>query len=327
MASAKHFDVLGLGCAAVDDILYVEQYPRADAKVRVLRRERHCGGLTATALVAAARLGAKCAFAGTLGFDDGSEFVLETMRREGIEVCHAVRRKDAGPVRSTIVVDEAKHTRNVFADVNDVRGADARLPAREVIKSSRVLLIDHFGMAGNIRAARIARSAGIPVVSDFENHEEPGFSELLALVDHPIFSQRMAEALTGEKDAGRAAAKLWNNERAVVVVTCGGRGAWFVGCAEEPRHVPAFKLNAVDTTGCGDVFHGAYAAALARGRSAEECVRFAAAAAALKALTHGGQNGIPSRKVVENFLRTHGARGSRFNRERSADRRVREVTR
>src|ERR1043165_5224 len=97
MARRKQFDVLGLGCAAVDDILYVEQYPRADAKVRVLRRERHCGGLTATALVAAARLGAKCAFAGTLGFDEGSEFVLETMWRESIDVRHAVRRKDAGP--------------------------------------------------------------------------------------------------------------------------------------------------------------------------------------------------------------------------------------
>src|SRR5215212_2439199 len=100
MGRPKQFDVIGLGCAAVDDILYVERYPRADAKVRVLRRERHCGGLTVTALVAAARLGARCAFAGTLGFDDGSEFVLEKMRREGVDVRYAVRREDAGPVRS-----------------------------------------------------------------------------------------------------------------------------------------------------------------------------------------------------------------------------------
>src|ERR1044071_3929876 len=82
----KKLDVLGLGCAAVDDIFYVEQYPPPDAKIHVLKRERHCGGLTATALVAAARLGARCAFAGTLGYDEGSEFVLETFRREGVDV-------------------------------------------------------------------------------------------------------------------------------------------------------------------------------------------------------------------------------------------------
>src|SRR5687768_16304876 len=133
MASRKQFDVLGLGCAAVDDILYVEQYPAADQKVYVLRRERHCGGLTATALVAAARLGAKCAFAGTLGFDEGSQFVLETLRRERVNIDHVVRKQGAGPVRSTIIVDERRGTRNIFADVADVRGADEKRPGREVI--------------------------------------------------------------------------------------------------------------------------------------------------------------------------------------------------
>src|ERR1043165_5428249 len=119
MARRKQFDVLGLGCAAVDDILYVKQYPPADAKIHVLRRERHCGGLTATALVAAARLGAKCAFAGTLGYDEGSEFVLQTFRREGVNVEHVVRRKDAAPVLSVIVVDENRGTRNIFALIDD----------------------------------------------------------------------------------------------------------------------------------------------------------------------------------------------------------------
>src|SRR5215213_6532678 len=102
----KRFDVLGLGCAAVDDILYVEQYPPADAKIHVLRRERHCGGLTATALVAAARLGARCAFAGTLGKDEPSEFVLNALKEEGVDVRHAIHRSNAGPVQSTIIVDE-----------------------------------------------------------------------------------------------------------------------------------------------------------------------------------------------------------------------------
>ena len=305
MARRKQFDVLGLGCAAVDEILYVEQYPRADAKIRVLRRERHCGGLTATALVAAARLGAKCAFAGTLGFDEGSKFVLETLRRERVDVRHVVRRRDSGPVRSVIIVDERRGTRNVFASLDDVHGADAKRPVREVIESSRVLFIDHFGIAGNIRAARIARAASVPIVSDLENGSAPDFLELLALVDHPIFSQRMAEELTGEKDPRRAAAKLAGKGRAVIV-TCGKSGVWFSVQGEKSRRIPAFAVKAVDTTGCGDVFHGAYAAALAQNTALEGCIRFASAAAALKATQHGGQAGIPTRAIVEKFLQRHG---------------------
>jgi len=300
----RRFDVLGLGCAAVDDILYVGQYPPADAKIHVRRRERHCGGLTATALVAAARAGAKCAFAGTLGFDEGSEFVLETFRRERVDVRHAIRRKNAGPVRSVIIVDEGAGTRNIFADVNAVRGAHPKQPPRAVIESSRVLFIDYFGMAGNLRAARIARRAGVAIVSDLERTTAPSIRSLVPLIDHPIFSRRAAEELTGESDPAAAAAKIWNDSRAVVIVTCGEEGLWFISHEHRtPRHVPAFPVNAVDTTGCGDVFHGAYAAALARGLPLEERIRFAAATAALKATQHGGQSGIPPRRAVETFLR------------------------
>jgi sugar/nucleoside kinase (ribokinase family) len=304
MALQKQFDVLGLGCTAVDDILYVEQYPPADAKIHVLRRERHCGGLTATALVAAARLGAKCAFAGTLGFDDGSDFVLETFRREGVNARHVVRQKNAGPVRSVIIVDEKVRTRNIFACVNDSRGAHPTQPAREVIESARVLFIDYFGIAGNLRAARIARSAGVPIVSDLERTQLPRMKSLIALIDHPVFSCRAAGELTGESRPERAAARIWNDLRAAVVVTCGEKGAWFVSSDyRTPQHVPAFSVNAIDTTGCGDVFHGAYAAALASGMAVEERIRFASAAAALKATRHGGQAGTPSRATVERFLR------------------------
>jgi ribokinase len=302
MARRKQFDVLGLGCAAVDEILYVDQYPHADAKIRVLRRERHCGGLTATALVAAARLGAKCAFAGTLGFDEGSEFVLETFRREGVNTRHTVRRQGAKPVQSVVIVDERSRTRNVFAYVDETLGADAKLPLREVVESSRVLLIDHFGIAGNIRAARIARRAAVPVVSDLENQEAPRFVELLGLIDHPIFSRRMAEILTLENHPARAAKKLRDGLGVNVIVTCGGQGVWCATAIGEAFHFAAFRVKAIDTTGCGDVFHGAYAAALARGTGMEERIHFASAAAALKATQHGGQAGIPTRPVVERFL-------------------------
>ncbi len=300
------YDILGLGCAAVDELIYVSAYPPADAKTRVLRRERHCGGLTATALVAAARLGAQCAFAGVLGEDNASRFVLDTLQREGIDVSHAVCRAGAKPIDSVIVVDEARRTRNVFFDVENVVGADAKLPSRAFIESARVLFVDNFGLAGMIRAARIARAAGIPVVADFEGHAASRFAELLALVDHLILSETFAIKLTGARDSATAAAKLWQRGRSAVVMTCGERGSYFLdSTTKSPQHLPAFKVKAIDTTGCGDVFHGAYAAALARGLPLVERIRFASAAAALKATQHGGQAGIPTLNTVNKFLKQH----------------------
>jgi hypothetical protein len=155
--AAAEFDVLGLGCVAVDDLLYVPEYPPPDAKVRVRRRERQCGGLTATALVAAARLGARCAYAGTLGPDADSEFVVECFRREGIDVTHLARRPDARPIHSTILVDEVRHTRNIFFDLTGSVGRGADAPPEEVLRATRVLYVDHYGIEGMTRAARVAR--------------------------------------------------------------------------------------------------------------------------------------------------------------------------
>jgi ribokinase len=303
MENSGHIDVLGLGCVAIDDLLYVEEYPPADAKRQVRRRERQCGGLTATALVAAARLGARCAYAGVLDEDEASRFVLDAFRREGIDVRHVVRRPGARPIHSTIIVDETRHTRTIFFDLAGAAGADPDAPAEEVIQSARVLYVDHFGIEGMTRAARVARAAGRAVVADLERNEWPGFAGLLSLVDHLIVSREFAQKLTGTEDPGRAVVQLALAGRQAAVVTCGPQGCWYLGeSGGSPCHQPAFCVPTVDTTGCGDVFHGAYAAALARQLPLPERVRFASAAAALKAMRPGGQAGIPSWSAVEAFL-------------------------
>jgi sugar/nucleoside kinase (ribokinase family) len=297
-------DVLGLGCVAVDDLLYVSEYPPADAKVRVRRRDRQCGGLTGTALVAAARLGARCAFAGVLGDDADSHFVLDCFQSEGIDTGTVVVRPGARPIRSTIIVDETQHTRTIFFDLAGSTGADPEAPAAEVITSSRVLYVDHYGIEGMTRAARLARAAGCAVVADLERDEWPGFDGLLELVDHLIVSREFACRRTGAANAADAVDRLGADRRAAVVVTCGADGCWYRGeGGTTVRHQPAFAVPVADTTGCGDVFHGAYAAALARGATLQERLRFACAAAALKAMHPGGQAGIPTREAALEFLR------------------------
>jgi sulfofructose kinase len=127
---------------------------------------------------------------------------------------------------------------------------------------------------------------------------------LLGFVDHLIVPQTFAEQVTGQSDPARAARKLWTEGREVVIVTCGEEGCWYVerSTSDSPQHQPAFRVAAADTTGCGDVFHGAYASALVRNLRLPERVRFASATAALKATRTGGHAGIPSRSEVEDFV-------------------------
>jgi sugar/nucleoside kinase (ribokinase family) len=300
------FDILGLGATAVDDLIYVESYPAADSKVPIGRQERQGGGLTGTALVAAARMGARCQYAGGLGSDDFSRFVQR--RLEGVGLDYLDRRDNGGPVHSIIVVDESRGTRTIFCYAKGAARARAGWPPEEVIRAARVLFVDHFGIEGMVRAARLARAAGIPVVADFESPAgDDAFAELVALADHPVTPLAFAQRWTGRQQPGDAAQAMWNATRQAVVVTCGADGCWYVG-ADDPRlarHQPAMRVAAIDTTGCGDVFHGAYAAGLAQGMDLPDRVRFASAAAALKATGRGGQTAIPSRAAVDRFLKEY----------------------
>jgi ribokinase len=304
------YDILGFGAVAVDELLYVDEYPPPERKVRVHRQLRQCGGLTGTALVAAARLGARCAYVGVLGDDELSRFAIDSLEREGIDLDHRVSQANARPAHSTIIVDETHKTRTIFASIGEAIGADPQLPPADLIRWARVLLVDHHGLEGTLRAVRIARESGVHVVADFERNPGPPFPTLLAMVDYLVISERFARELTGDLQSPvqRLLPQLWSPDRRVVVVTCGADGGWFQvgGPTGAVARYPAFPVEVVDTTGCGDVFHGAYAVGVAEGQDVPECVRFASAVAALKATQRGGQAGCPTRAVVEAFLSQRG---------------------
>jgi sulfofructose kinase len=171
-----------------------------------------------------------------------------------------------------------------------------------------MIYVDHYGIEGMIRAARIAHDAGAIVFGDLERDEWPGYAELEGMVDHLVVNQAFAQRRTGFADPAAAAERLLIAGRKAVVVTCGVAGSWWVsGETRKVDHQPAFEVPVVDTTGCGDVFHGAYGAALVRGLPVAECVQFASAAAAIKAMSPGAQRGSPSWAQVEAFLDRDGA--------------------
>ena len=296
----KRWDVLGLGCAAVDDAIYVERFPAGDTKIRVRHRQRRVGGLTTAALLTGARMGGSCAYAGKLGNDELSTVVLDELQRTGVDVSPVVHVDEGSPIHAIVVLGDADHTRTIFAYNDGSLGAHGALPPAEVIEATRVLFVDTYGVAGQLRAARIARAAGIPIVADFERGEGPHFEELLALVDHLILSQHFACSWTGSDSPQQALQHLWTPQRAAVVVTAGEQGCWLLD-AEGVHHQPAFAVEVQDTNGCGDAFHGAWAVALAQGQPPRECARIASAVAALKA-TQPGLTGVPPLAEVHAFM-------------------------
>jgi sulfofructose kinase len=293
------WDILGVGSATVDDLLFVPAFPQPDTKNRLSRVERHGGGLVATALVAAARLGTRAAFAGMLGYDDVSGWIEADLAREGVDVTPVVQRESSRPIHAFIIVEQGTGRRTILYTMSGQTGADAELPDAETITQARVLFIDDVGSDHSLRAGQIAREAGMPVVADFEWTENEA---LIALPDHLIVSERFAARVTGASDPVEAARRLWHSDRVAVVITCGEAGCWYLSEQSQPIHQPSIPVEVVDTTGCGDVFHGAYAATLTWGLPLPERVRFATAAAALKATKAGGRQGIPTRSQVEALL-------------------------
>jgi sugar/nucleoside kinase (ribokinase family) len=300
------WDVLGLGIVAVDDLFYVARFPEPDTKRPMLAERRQGGGLTGTALVAAARLGARAAYCGVMGEDDLAAFTLAELTREGVDCSIVARQPGARPIHAVIIVEQTTGQRTILFTHEGFVAPTPDSISEELIASCRVLMMDGYAGAGGVRAAQIARRLGIPFVADIERLEEPATLALFELADHLIIGAETAAQATGARDPAAAAAILARSGRACCAVTAGALGCWYAeaGGRFKPsvRHFPAFSVPVVDTTGCGDVFHGAYAAALARGERIERAIQVATAAAGMKATQPGGRAGIPTWAAVEAFL-------------------------
>lgn len=297
----KVWDVLGIGNAAVDELIYLDRFPQPDMKMAVRDVQRQGGGLVATALVAAARQGANAAFCSLIGSDELSTFTLEELAREHVDCSPCIPSESGVPYHAWILVDVAEHTRTILYQHGKVEPPLDAI-TETLISRCKVLFIDHHVPYAGLKAAKIARSLGIPVVADFEVDGIPGLDELLANIDHLVLGSAYARRLTGKHDLVDVIKSLSSPDRSSCVITAGDQGCWYSESGGEIRHFPAFQVEVADTTGCGDVFHGVYAFAIAQGKTVSQAVEVASAAAAIKAGFPGGRAGIPQRQQVEQFL-------------------------
>jgi ribokinase len=296
------WDVLGLGVVTVDDLLYVDDFPDPNSKMEIRSEQRQGGGLTATAVVAAARSGARTAFLGVLGDDDLSCFAVAELEREGVDCSTISRCSGARPVHARIIVEMGNGRRTILFTREGAVYPSADEIDVALSRGFRILLVDPVPGDAAVHAATRAHAAGIVVVADVENVAPPSAQFLLEKADHLIIGVEAGRRATGFESPAEITVALSGRGRACSAVTAGEAGCWYSERGGRVMHVPALKVVAVDTTGCGDVFHGAYAAALARGEPAGQAIRVANAAAGLKATRPGGRAGIPDRAAVDCVL-------------------------
>ena len=299
----KNFDLVGFGICSVDFLGVVEKYPAPGEKIPMTAFAKQGGGLTGTALVAAARLGVKTAYIGKLGEDEYSRFVLEEFQHDGVNVDQVVFAEGAQPPVAFIHVEQNSGERRIARYWKEFDLQPKEIAA-EVIRNSRMLFLEHHFVEAGIFAARLSKQAGGLVVVDAERNAA-GFEPILHAADYVIVSQNFAAQQTGSADPEQSASRLQQKYGGIIVVTAGESGA-FCRTPENTFYQPAFPVEVVDTTGAGDVFHGAFMAGLIEHWPLPKILEFASAVAAMKCRGLGGRAMIPNRREAEAFLKESG---------------------
>jgi len=299
--SAYNLDVLAIGTAAYDFSLFVDAFPRENSKAEVYDMVEAGGGPAANAAYLGSLWGARCGFAGLLGDDYYGSRIRGEFQSVGTDLSLTETRPGHATPVSFIVVNTRTGSRTIV-NRKAPHGCLELPPERLTAFSPRVLLLDgHEPPASSTMLAAFPQATSMLDAGSLR----PGTQQMAGSVDYLVASERFALQITGLKDlAGpdqrqqclsglRTVAK----PGAVIVVTMGERGLIYddLGVC---RHLPAYAVRAVDTTGAGDVFHGAFAYALVRGCPLADTLKLASLAAALSVRERGGRRSIPSLEAV-----------------------------
>jgi sulfofructose kinase len=295
------FAAVSFGYNSCDFLCLLERFPEADGKTAMRAFDRQGGGQAATAAATVARLGLRARYLGVFGDTPEGAFARETLVAQGVDVEHCRIAPNTQNQIAVIWVDLVTGTRTIAHHREPGLAVMSGAWPREMVTAGSVLMLDCHHLPASIQMARWAREEGIPVLLDAGKVQD-GVEELLAWTDYILCDAKFPAAVTGSTDIRDALAVLQRESgAAVVAATLGVDGA--VALANGTwLQAPAFPVDVVDSTGAGDVWHGAFAAGLVCGLALEEILRFASGAAALKCRSLGGRSGIPDREELNRFL-------------------------
>ncbi|HNT75034.1 MAG TPA: PfkB family carbohydrate kinase [Anaerolineae bacterium] len=304
-----HPPIIGLGMACLDILIRLKDMPTWERGARLNAMAIEGGGPVATALVAAARLGVPTGFVGTYGSDRLGQIKLQTLLEHGLDVSRALQRP--GPDDQVVLVHvHAETGERVFSGTHYAQ----RRPLtpdeldREYLTAADYLHLDGMHADAALEAARWMHEAGKTVMLDGSATRGPVSEKMRALVgaaDILICGTGFGPALTGLSDLWDAGAAILDMGPRIVVQTEGKDGSYTV-TRDERFHVPTFDVDVVDTTGAGDVFHGAYLVGLLHGWDLHTVAVFSTAVSALKCTQLSGRRGIPTYEETLAFLRQRG---------------------
>jgi sulfofructose kinase len=302
-ASAGARAILCAGIIVLDEIFQVERFPVPETKAPAHGFFAVNGGCAANAAVAVARLGGRATLAGPLGGPAGDDAngdrVLTALAREQVD-CAGCRRVDGLSTPLSAILVDAQGERIIVTHRD--RRLDAARPAdaAALVASVDAVLADNRFPEFVRPICAAARARGIKVVLDVDGPTPMG-DDLFRIATHVVFSREGLSATTGLDDPGAALARVADTTPSFLAVTRGPQDVlWRDG--RTLRNSSVFAVNAVDTVGAGDVFHGAFTLALAEGKDEVAAMRFAAAAAGLKCARLGGSMAAPHRAEVEALL-------------------------
>lgn len=294
-SSPSAFDAVFVGVATLDAIALVGEFPGPDDRVVADEIVYAGGGPAATAAVAAARLGVRAAFVGTVGDDANGRAIVDGLADEGVDVSGVTVATGQSSAASVVVVDRVRDTRAICnrpAPRIDI-GAGLDLIAR-----TRLVHVDHAGWAPVAAAGAVG--AGQTLSVDAGN-SIPGFTPRGVGLYVPTV-EALRRGYGPEHDVTDLLARAVADGCDTVVATDGARGSYALTAAGDTAHAPAHTVPILSTLGAGDVFHGALVAAVVRGLSLPDQLAFANATAALSCRGLDGRSRIPTLAEVEAAL-------------------------
>jgi sulfofructose kinase len=296
----KAFDAVGMGLNSVDFLVLLPEYPASNSKMRIRRFEKSGGGQVATALVALSRWGTRTKYIGKVGDDELGQYALESIRQAGVEVSSVTVESQASNQFATIIVDGRSGDRTILWDRDDRLMYHEGELRKEVICSGKILLLDGHDIRAALQCARWAREEHIPVVLDVDK-VEPLTPQLIKEIDFVVTGSRFPMLFTGISDREKAFLELQKHIPGFLCATLGSEGAMAL-VEGEILTMKGFKIDVVDTTGAGDVFHAGFIYGLLQNWDLEKILQFANAVAALKCRELGGRKGIPMLEEVQALL-------------------------